>query len=114
MATTNNIAMLKSLLGITDAAKDLNIEFILNSAEEVIMNYCHIEAVPVGLNNTMLRMAADMYRNDALGSVETPQRVTSVSRGDISTSFGDLPTDYTTGLLKNYEKALASYRKLAF
>lgn len=112
MATNNEL--LKSLCGITDTSKDTLIDFALADAEEIIKNYCHIDSVPDGLNNTMVRMAADIFRNDATGSQTAPQNVTSVSRGDVSTSFGALSTDYTESLMKNYEKSLNAYRKLVF
>lgn len=109
-----NIELLKSLCGITDTSSDALLEFSLSDAEEIIKNYCHIDAIPDGLNNTLVRMAADIFRNDATGSATVPQNVTSVTRGDISTSYGDLSAEYTASLLKDYRYSLNAYRKLVF
>ena len=96
--------------------KDENEElllFILNSVEESVLNYCHRKELPNGLKNTVLRMAVDMYKEEAYGKADNTGRVKSVSVGDTSTSFSTEQTSYyVDSLLKNYEKTLKNYRKL--
>lgn len=87
--------------------------FILNSVEESVLNYCHRKELPNGLKNTVLRMAVDMYKEEAYGKADDTGRVKSVSVGDTSTSFSTEQTSYyVDSLLKNYEKTLRNYRKL--
>ena len=114
MARADNVDKVKKLLGIKDDASDVLVEFALDSASEIIKNYCNIESVPAELNLTMIRMSVDLYRNEQLGSSEIPQKVTGVTIGDTSTSFGDVSSDYSSTVLKNYTKILNRYRKVAF
>ena len=105
---------LKSLLGIEDDTKDHILEFIMADVEETIKNYCNIEEVPDGLVNTAYRMAADIYRNEQMGSEDVPQSVSSVTVGDTSTSFKTSSTEFSESIMKNYKAALNRYRKVEF
>lgn len=105
------VERLKVLLGI----KDVLAEFVLESAEEIVKNYCHIDAIPLGLSTTILRMATDIYRNEQPGDDAVPVVVKSISEGDTSTSFGAAETTgYSESILKNYKKQLNRYRKVKF
>lgn len=104
---------LKEMLGAED--KDVQIEFALQSAKDIVTDYCNIEKIPKSLETTVIRMAMDIYRNEQPGESEKPQAVKSVSVGDTSTSFGDAaPDDYTQSILKNYTKQLNRYRRVTF
>lgn len=54
------VAKLKALLGIEDESKDVILEFVIADVEETIKNYCHVEEMPEGLQNTGYRMAMDL------------------------------------------------------
>lgn len=114
MARADNIDKVKKLLGIQDDASDVLVEFALDNASEIIKNYCNITTVPAELNLTLIRMSVDLYRNEKLGSSDVPRNVTGVTIGDTSTSFGDISSDYSETVLKNYTKILNRYRKVAF
>lgn len=104
---------LKAMLGVKE--KDTQLEFALESAKNIVLDYCNIEEIPTSLETTVVRMAMDIYRNEQPGETEKPQAVKSVSIGDTSTSFGDIATsDYTESILKNYTKKLNRYRRVVF
>lgn len=107
---------LKLLLGIEDASQDFVLEFIIGDVKETIKNYCNIEEVPDGLENTAYRMAVDLYRNENLGHEESALgSASSISEGDTSTSFRQYVDDnFKDTLLKNYAKTLNRYRKAVF
>ena len=108
------IEKLKQLLGISadDAPKDILLQFAIDDAESVILNYCNISTVPDGLKTTWVKMALDLYRNENLGSVETGKYVSSLSEGDSSVSFKTNYSDFKDSLLKNYISQLNRYRRL--
>ena len=114
MARADNVSKVKNLLEISDDTSDVVVEFALDNASEIIKNYCNITAVPAELNFTMIRMAVDLYRNEKFGSSDVPQNVNRVTIGDTSTSFGDISSDYSETVLKNYAKVLNRYRKVSF
>lgn len=106
---------LKVLLGITPNEKDSQVEFVLETAEETVKNYCHIEEIPEGLSNTVIRMAMDIYRNEQPGESEVPLAVKSISEGDTSTGFGAAESaGYAESVLKDYRGQLNRYRKVVF
>lgn len=113
MARADNIAKVKALLNIEDD-KDALVAFALDNASDIIKSYCNIDEVPAELNTILIRIAMDLYRNEHLGSADTPQNVTSVSIGDTSTSFGDVSADFSQSIIKDYEKVLNRYRKVRF
>ncbi len=114
MVTPDQVRKAKALLGITDNEKDLLVQFSLESAEDTIKNYCRLDRVPEGLNTTMYRMAADIYRNEQFGQQDSVSRVTSISEGDTTTSFGSIEPEFAKSLLKDYGMALRQYRKVVF
>lgn len=105
---------LKQLLGISteDTAKDILLQFAIDDAESVILNYCNLTTVPNGLKTTWLKMALDLYRNENLGSVESGKYVSSISEGDSSVGFKTNYSDFKDSLLKNYISQLNRYRRL--
>lgn len=105
---------LKQLLGIdkSDISKDGEVEFALDDAENIILNYCNFSSVPDGLKTTWLKMALDLYRNENLGSVEGGKYVSSISEGDSSVNFKRNYSEFKDSLLKNYLSQLNRYRRL--
>ena len=102
---------LLSLLGLEEDAKGL-VEFAFEDAKETALNYCNLENVPEGLKNTILRMAMDIFRNEAPGSSDAPREVSSITEGDTTTSFEGTAEEFRSGLLKNYRIQLNRYRRL--
>lgn len=81
----------KMLVG-DDALSDDLISFYLSLSEEFIKNYCHLNAVPEALHNTMLQIAAVKLKansdegQSSLGAGVSS--VTSVSEAGQSISWG--------------------------
>lgn len=111
---TTAVECLKALLGLTDDEKDVLVQFAVENAEETVKNYCNIEEISEGLETTVLRMAADIYRNEVFGSADVPQTVASVTVGDTSTSFKTPASEYAGSILKNYKTTLNRYRRVVF
>lgn len=117
MVNTAEIKKVKTLLGLdtgNSSGKDVFIEFALQAAIENILNYCHIEKIPEGLKNTVLRMAADIYRDGQYGNEDMPVQVTSIKTGDTSTSFSNASAEYAQNLFKKYGTVLKRYRRVEF
>lgn len=93
---------LKILLGIPaeDAEKDELLRLVLTEAEEFILSYCRVAAVPEKLKGLVPFMAADVYRAKGYGTDTLPSDVKSVSEGSRSVSYE----------VKRPDDALASYR----
>lgn len=110
------VAKLKELLGIEDESKDVILEFVIADVEETIKNYCHVDEMPDGLQNTGYRMAMDLYRNENIGSESTAVgSVSSITEGDTSTSFRQYVDDnFKDTVLKNYKSSLNRYRKVVW
>ena len=110
------VAKLKELLGIEDESKDVILEFVIADVEETIKNYCHVEEMPDGLQNTGYRMAMDLYRNENIGSESAAVgSVSSITEGDTSTSFRQYVDDnFKDTVLKNYKSSLNRYRKVVW
>lgn len=107
----------KKLLGldVTDITKDIPLQFSLDDTTDSILNYCNLEELPKGLENTAYRMAIDLYRNESPGEESTPLgTVSSISEGDTTTSFKNPTSEFKDHLLKNYKAQLNRYRKLVF
>lgn len=109
-------AKLKELLGIEDESKDVILEFVIADVEETIKNYCHVDEMPDGLQNTGYRMAMDLYRNENIGSESAAVgSVSSITEGDTSTSFRQYVDDnFKDTVLKNYKSSLNRYRKVVW
>ncbi len=112
---TLSLAYLKSLLSIEDAALDTALQFVLDDVVETILNYCNLDELPAGLENTAYRMAIDIYRAEGIGSSSLSAGiVTSIKEGDATVSFADQSSKdyYTESILKNYTAQLNRYRRL--
>lgn len=113
MADTRDIEKVLTLLSLSEEKKDL-VAFALDDAEEIILNYCHIDKIPEKLHQTMLRMALDLYRAEKIGDSEAVGTLSSVTVGDTSTSFNTQDSEYKASVLKTYETSLKAFRKVKF
>lgn len=109
---------LKNLLGIAADVTDKDgvLSFALAAAEEIILNYCNINKLPQGLENTLYRMAADIYRNDNYGSAGANSPVASIREGDTQVDFAQssTSTNYQASILKSYTVQLNRYRRMTW
>lgn len=107
---------LKMLLGATDTSKDGVLAFALENVHELIKNYCNLPEVPPALENTAVRMAADLYRSEGYGYEAAPQAAKSVTRGDVTINYGNgNATAEITGaksVLDDYKAQLQAFRRL--
>lgn len=112
---TLSLDKFKTLLGITDAAQETALQFILDDVTETILNYCNLNELPQGLENTAYRMAIDIYRAEGIGTSEAPAGdVASIKEGDTTVAFKQAASEsyYTASVLKNYTVQLNRYRRL--
>lgn len=79
-------------------------DFLLESAEEKIKNYCNIDEVPKELENTMVEMAA------ALGETETRGSVSSVKMGDTEVEYTETAA---SAVLTEFAVQLNRFRRIA-
>ncbi len=107
-----NIGMLKKITGFSFC--DEVYKFAASSAEEAVKNYCNIDEIPVGLENTTIKIAADILRRGQYGSGDVPVVVSSVTVGDTSTSFTPLSDSEANEVIANYMKTLNRYRRVTF
>ena len=85
---TLSLDKFKQLLGIIDAAQETALQFILDDVTETILNYCNLNELPQGLENTAYRMAIDIYRAEGIGTSEAPAgEVASIKEGDTTVAF---------------------------
>lgn len=61
------------LLGIKDDEQDGLLSFLIDDTINMIMSYCHIEVLPCQLESLVPKIAADMYRIKAMGTVKVPK-----------------------------------------
>lgn len=76
-----------------------------------ILASCNRDDLPEELEIVAAQMAEDMLRDDTV--IETPQQVSSVTRGDTSISYRDKTSNAkaTRDYLQDYEDMLWRYRK---
>ena len=100
----------------SSSSVDNILDFILADVEEVIKNYCNVEEVPEGLEQTAYRMAVDLYRNENIGQEESASGpVASMTEGDTSVSFRQYVDEhFKDTVLKNYRSVLNRYRRIVF
>ncbi|NFA59464.1 phage head-tail connector protein [Clostridium sporogenes] len=108
---------LKKLLGISldDDSKDFSLQFAIEDVEQTIRDYCHIKEIPEELNNTVLKMSMELYRNENLGEEESSLgSISSINEGDTSISYRSSATEFKDSLVKDYKAKLHKYRKLVW
>jgi len=117
MLENERLNSLKDMLGInvTDSTKDITLKFALEDATNIILDHCHIDEIPTGLETTLIRMARELYINENLGDESIALgSVSSINEGDKSTSFRSAASEFKDSLLKDYKSKLNKYRKLVW
>ena len=110
--------MLEKLLALLgDGANTTAAEFCLDECTHLALGYCNLDALPAGLESTVLRMAVDLYRLQGYGQAAAPEGpLTAVKEGDQSISYAADRAGAIAGagaaLLTNYAVRLNAYRKL--
>lgn len=96
------------LLGITDSVQDGLLSFLLEDAENLILGYCKIKAIPTQLESLVPVIAADMYRAKGYGREASPEDVKSISEGERSVSYDSKrPSE---NFLASYRSRLAPFK----
>ena len=88
---------IRKLLGISDEG----------TSGDVSLQFC-----PDGLKNTCYRMVIDLYRYDGPSDGDVPLKVSSITVGDTSTSFGVMADILKGTILKDYRRQLNRYRRM--
>jgi len=112
------MTMLDTLQGLLGAGvNETAAQFCLDDCQRLALDYCNLEELPVGLESTVVRMAADLYRLQGYGQAAVPKGpVTSLKEGDQAVSYAADRAGAIAGsgavLLTNYAGRLNEYRKL--
>lgn len=96
---------LKLLLGEEFEGQDALLSFLLESATDLALTYCNLEALPEQLESLVVRMAADLVRQNG-GQAKV------LSEGSKSVTFAAAAEIDPSGLLKSYSAQLNAYRRL--
>lgn len=123
MTAEEAITKMKSLLGITGTALDEKLTFAYEDATETALAYCNRDDIPSGMQNTVLRMAMELYKSGASTGASTASTGSSVVK---AITIGDTKTEYATdsasvtasaqissaSILNDYKQVLRRYRKV--
>ena len=123
MTKEERLNQLRLILGIdSGSVKDIQLEFELDFVEDQILTYINQESLPEKLERPLLMIAAAHWKSAGYGSEQAaPGPVTSVKRGDVTTSFaaaaGADASSGTFGLgggdgFFGWRTTLNAYRKL--
>lgn len=89
------------------------LEYSVDNAISIAKNYCSIDDIPEGLENTVIDMAIDIFKSGQYSDNEETGRLKSITEGDVSMSFGDtLFEEYGLSGIKNYEKRMMPFRRI--
>lgn len=109
---------LKQLLGIPIelTTKDFQLTFAPINCPG-IKTFCNITKIPKELDTVVLQIAEDYYRAKYPTEFEqTAPAVTSIKRGDVTTTFGSAKATVTVGsgaaFVRNYEAQLVAFRRM--
>lgn len=115
---------LLSCFGITDAASNPLVDFVINLIEDTIKNKTNQNTIPEGLQTVELYMIAGQYLmlKKSAGQLEDSgfqieQAEKSIQEGDTSISFADetMTAEYLINYLMTYgQDQLNRYRKLVW
>ena len=111
--TEEHLLKMKMKLGIQEGDKshDALLNLTYYEALEEARDYCNYEAndvLPEGVLRVAVDMAIEKYRSNSYGNANGLMQVTSLKRGDVSTTFERVEA-YTT---VSYLDQLKKYRKL--
>lgn len=117
-AEDTRLERLKMLLGFTDDEQEQLLLFSLSTAESAILAYINHEALPKVLETVLITMAAGYFKeaSEARG-VKTSGQLSSVKRGDVTTSFSSGKGAEEGGFLGSSDlfgckTALSPYRRV--
>lgn len=86
----------------------------LDTAEDIVLNYCGIDFIPDGLNHTVIDIAADILFSGLLDGEER-NRPVSVTVGDSRAEFSaDGLSTGKDSVIKKHKAILNKYRRLVF
>lgn len=91
--------------------------FAAGLAEEQILGYCNLEALPAELVNTAAGMAVELYRRGGYGAAALEPQAKSVTRMDATFTFMT-PAEQmqqaaaAPGFFADYAARLAPYRRM--
>ena len=78
----------KMLLGISNDESDGILSYVIQTVEQMVLNYINHETLPKELENPIIYMCVSYYKAAGLGTAEAARGpVSSVKRGDVQTSF---------------------------
>lgn len=78
----------KMLLGISNDESDGILSYVIQTVEQMVLNYINHETLPKELENPLIYMCVSYYKAAGLGTAEAARGpVSSVKRGDVQTSF---------------------------
>ena len=100
----------KILLGIKDDSMNDEIDASIEEANEFICCYCNIDKVPEGLKRVEAAMAAEIYRERAIGKTEKSGFVKAISEGDV----GMTCSENNHSIFSDFSERLNSYRKVGW
>lgn len=107
---------LKLVLGIQGSDEDDLLNYLLETTEQKILNYCNIKELPEELEDVLVDMTADVYRFRQRDMGEG--RVSQINVGDTAISYSDSGNfNIMTGaggadFLKNYKAQLNRFRRM--
>ena len=102
---------LKLLLGISGEEQDAVLTFVLDAVTDLVLSYCNLDEIPPRLESVVVRMAG-------YGQAVAPQTAQSVTRGDVTVSYGSNAsaaaeiTGAGKSLLDDYRAQLNAFRKV--
>lgn len=88
------------------------LERYLRKAKRRIFNYCNIEVLPVGLEDTAIDMACELYKHWAVSSGLLRLPVVSITEADRSISYKDSAAAFDESLVLGYTEQLNRYRRM--
>ncbi len=96
------IDIMRILLPPDDNSSDLRLEYLLASAENMLLDHIGRDTLPARLNDAVVQIALALYNR--LGNEGEEKR----SEKDISVTFSDIVTDDIKRRLKNYPRKVGA------
>lgn len=96
---------LKLILGIEGTEQDALLEYLLESTEQKILNYCNLDELPTELENVLVEMAARFYNSpDGVAA--------SMKVGDTSVNYSTVKDEQN--IIHDYKAQLHRFRRLSW
>lgn len=87
------LSLLKEYLEIEDTSKDVLLNILLDMAQDIIKQYCVIDALDDSFNNAIVLLAAYLY------NMHSKEGFNSISQGARSVSFAREIPDFIKAIL---------------